>query len=422
MTAEMYACTTLVVDDNPSLREFVKGYLHTMGLPRVRTARNGEQALAIIQQEKIDLILSDAVMPGVDGLAFLETVRGTVPTRQIPFIMMSGYPDRAAVRAAVGGVTDFIVKPFTFELFEKKVIGALKRHVSNPDAEAPSAGRHPAAAPQLPDHDPEETFEDWKQGVAMEPAVTPEIERPSADVIRSILQGYDAELVHHHRTMHGKRNGRLVSIGTGIETISRRQIDELLKECVEKRITSVDVLAEQYESGLFPNVQEYASSRGIDLALKLLPPAGQNGATPADYRSITSVQVKAHVRQRKVAIEIVNYGVSSGTEILRRSASAGRGSHAAFIDEGNVVRRIHQETACHETEWQAWHDWIAAWSVDFDYDGECFKNMWSSVGHQKLLLTSAEHEVQTGKTRIAVCVIDVLGNQTIKVLEVPIGY
>ncbi len=48
-------------------------------------------------------------------------------------------------------------------------------------------------------------------------------------------------------------------------------VEEVIDECIEKRITQADVLGFEFEMGLFPNIQEEAKGRGVDLALKYIP-------------------------------------------------------------------------------------------------------------------------------------------------------
>ena len=53
--------------------------------------------------------------------------------------------------------------------------------------------------------------------------------------------------------------------------VTRHFVDEVIKECLVKKIAKVDVLAFEFEMGLFPNIQEEAKKKGIDLALKYIP-------------------------------------------------------------------------------------------------------------------------------------------------------
>jgi excisionase family DNA binding protein len=100
----------LVVDDEPSLREYMRVNLELAGYS-VREAGDGESALAAIEDQKPDLVLLDVVMPGIDGwqlLRQLEERHGSIPV-----IMFSGkIDDAAAAEAAEHGARGFVGKPF----------------------------------------------------------------------------------------------------------------------------------------------------------------------------------------------------------------------------------------------------------------------------------------------------------------------
>ena len=100
----------LIVDDELGLRHTLTLILEAEG-HRIRTAADGEQALATLAEEDADLVLCDVRMPALDGLAFLERYR-RVSGRAL-VIMMSAYgDDDAALDAMKRGAYDFIQKPF----------------------------------------------------------------------------------------------------------------------------------------------------------------------------------------------------------------------------------------------------------------------------------------------------------------------
>lgn len=92
------------------MREFLQILLEKEGYA-AQTAANTSNALAILQQEPIDLIISDIKMPGGSGLSFLEQIRSL--GLQIPLILITAYASpEDAVRAMKGGAFDYITKPF----------------------------------------------------------------------------------------------------------------------------------------------------------------------------------------------------------------------------------------------------------------------------------------------------------------------
>jgi len=88
--------TILIVDDEPSLRELLEEILQTHGY-RVIAAENGKQALDILQQEKVDLVISDVIMPGMDGYELSQKVRDKYPSIKIQ--LASGFSDDRHMKA-----------------------------------------------------------------------------------------------------------------------------------------------------------------------------------------------------------------------------------------------------------------------------------------------------------------------------------
>jgi len=111
----------LVVDDELSMREFLQILLEKEGYA-AQTAANTTDALSILQQTPIDLVISDIKMPGGSGLSFLEQMRAS--GLQIPLILITAYASpEDAVRAMKGGAFDYITKPFN--------VGEIKEIIKN---------------------------------------------------------------------------------------------------------------------------------------------------------------------------------------------------------------------------------------------------------------------------------------------------
>lgn len=107
--------TVLVVEDDPNIREIVAMILHDEGY-RVLRAEEGTAALALVQQERPALIVSDVKMPGLDGFGLCEQVRANRDLAQIPFIFLTASDERADVRhGMVLGADDYLTKPFEAE-------------------------------------------------------------------------------------------------------------------------------------------------------------------------------------------------------------------------------------------------------------------------------------------------------------------
>lgn len=113
----------LVVDDSSTMRRILKTSLKDIGLKNVVTADDGDAAWVIVQQDSIDLILSDHKMPNMSGEEFLALVRGDEDYKCIPFIMVTAESFQENVMAAIKlGVSNYIVKPFSAEQLRNKIL------------------------------------------------------------------------------------------------------------------------------------------------------------------------------------------------------------------------------------------------------------------------------------------------------------
>ena len=101
----------LLVDDEELVQVFMTDALREMGgIPH--TASNGEEALAILAQQPMDLLITDIMMPVMDGLQLLERVKASYPDLQV--IVISGYNELgAAVRAMELGAISYLLKFLT---------------------------------------------------------------------------------------------------------------------------------------------------------------------------------------------------------------------------------------------------------------------------------------------------------------------
>lgn len=109
----MPRASILIVDDEEKLRFSLAEALEIEGYA-VATASNAQEALETAKASPFDLLLTDLVMPYMDGLTFLEKVRPLLP--DAVFIFMTGYATvESAVRALKGGAYDYLLKPFKLE-------------------------------------------------------------------------------------------------------------------------------------------------------------------------------------------------------------------------------------------------------------------------------------------------------------------
>jgi len=125
----------LVVDDNDDMRSYIQNLLAEDYL--VETATNGKDALEKISKEKPYLILSDIMMPIMDGNQLLQNLKQSPATSQIPVIFLSARAgDEAKTEGLEAGADDYLVKPFSSKEILARVKAQIKllqtrSHVSN---------------------------------------------------------------------------------------------------------------------------------------------------------------------------------------------------------------------------------------------------------------------------------------------------
>lgn len=152
----------LVVDDDPNINRLVRVRLETRGY-QVATAANGEEALAAIAHRPPDLMFLDVSLPGIDGLAVLDRVRGQ--KLDLAVIMMTAFgSEQIAIEALRRGADDYLRKPFEPSEFRAvldrtvsrleltRQNAALRRQIEKELARAAKVQTEllPAEAPRLP--------------------------------------------------------------------------------------------------------------------------------------------------------------------------------------------------------------------------------------------------------------------------------
>jgi adenine-specific DNA-methyltransferase len=269
---------------------------------------------------------------------------------------------------------------------------------------------------------------------------------------RLILNAYHADKVDGFRTFRGKKNNRLVAIGPVDLPLSRGFAEEVITECVEKNITKADILAFEFEMGLFPNIQDEGKQKGVDIVLKYIPKdvfdkrAVENNEVA--FHDVAFIEVKPHFKKNTIAVELLNYSVfyTQGS-LTATEQNLKDGKSAVVVDNGQVLKvsKDKDGLVSRTPLTKKWSDWVDYWSVDFDFESKkeliktkneetgefdekwtgdyIFENEWQSFRTRQdrtLELQSVFVECQPGKRKIAIKVIDIFGNDTMKVIPVTI--
>jgi site-specific DNA-methyltransferase (adenine-specific)/adenine-specific DNA-methyltransferase len=287
-----------------------------------------------------------------------------------------------------------------------------------------------------------------------------------------ILKAYRAEPLPDAAFFHGKSGGRLVIVGPINLPVGRLFIEEVITECRKRGASRVDVLAFEFEMGLFPAVLDEAKQKGIELASKTIPPE------VFDRRAVEKGQVRFHdiayieITPRYdaknplvLAVELTDFSVyySQGmADSIAAELKAGKSE--VVCEAGNLIKisKDKQGIEAREVLTKKWTDWVDYWAVDFDYEsrreiikvprrmgveGELpgvvnageelidfeerwtgayiFENEWQSFRTRRdrdLELLSATHTyTKPGRYTIAVKVIDIFGNDTMSLMPVTVG-
>ncbi len=102
----------LVVDDSPTIRKFISIALKIKGY-EIISASDGMEALELLPNDKIDLVITDLNMPNIDGFNLIERIRSNENFLNTPIIVMSNLSDSEDIERAMQlGADSYIIKPF----------------------------------------------------------------------------------------------------------------------------------------------------------------------------------------------------------------------------------------------------------------------------------------------------------------------
>jgi site-specific DNA-methyltransferase (adenine-specific)/adenine-specific DNA-methyltransferase len=291
-----------------------------------------------------------------------------------------------------------------------------------------------------------------------------------------ILRAYKAEPLEGSGFFHGKHAGRLVVVGPINLPVGRLFVEEVILECRKIGASRADILAFEFEMGLFPAALEEARQKGIDLAPKYIP------AEVFDKRAVEKGQVVFHDisfveatprydkrNKLSVQIELTDFSVYYTQGAAEAAIAAMKdGKNGVICDRGQLykVTKSKDGVVHKERLTKHWTDWVDYWAVDFDYmsrkeivkvhkalgvaeprqtygtgssavtidpndfeerwtGGYIFENEWQSFRtrqNRELELKTAPHVYErAGRYTVAVKVIDIFGNDTMTLVPVNVG-
>jgi len=116
----------LAVDDSPTMRRIIVNTLKRAGYEDVTEASDGKDALAKMQIDTFNFVITDWNMPNMDGLTFVTKVRSDPSTAKLPILMVTTRSVKDDIVSALkAGVNNYVVKPFTPDTIKEKITEVL---------------------------------------------------------------------------------------------------------------------------------------------------------------------------------------------------------------------------------------------------------------------------------------------------------
>jgi two-component system chemotaxis response regulator CheY len=111
-----------VVDDSSTMRRIIRNSLKAVGFDDTVEAENGEGALARLESEKVDFVITDWNMPVMNGIELVAAMRNSTTLKATPVLMVTTMAEKDNILQAMqAGVTNYVVKPFDAATLKKKI-------------------------------------------------------------------------------------------------------------------------------------------------------------------------------------------------------------------------------------------------------------------------------------------------------------
>ncbi|GGA87758.1 hybrid sensor histidine kinase/response regulator [Flavobacterium palustre] len=125
ITEGVQAMKLLIVDDNKEILAYLQDYFSKMY--EVTVAYDGQMALDLLEVQPFDIIISDVMMPELDGLHFCKRVKQNINTSHIPFMLLTAKTETSQqIKGLEMGADDYITKPFSTQLLALKISNLLR--------------------------------------------------------------------------------------------------------------------------------------------------------------------------------------------------------------------------------------------------------------------------------------------------------
>lgn len=266
-----------------------------------------------------------------------------------------------------------------------------------------------------------------------------------------ILEAYKAKRIDGHSALHGQKSGRFVHVGPLDVPVTQSRLVDIFEECRKNLYTQVDVLGFEFEMGLTPQFIQELKEKGVSVTLKYIPKdvfdkrAVEKGQVK--FFDVAYLNTKEKIKDKSITIELTDFVTHYTQDDIEELQQSMRAGSKVVIEDGQIIKVEKDKNGIitKTTLTKDWHDWIDYWAIDFNYEdkkeiikikneeGETveqwtgnylFENEWQSFRTKKnptLEFTSVAYDYQkAGKYKVMVKVVDILGIDTSKIIEIKV--
>ncbi len=259
-----------------------------------------------------------------------------------------------------------------------------------------------------------------------------------------VLSGYKAKAVDNLNILKGVKNNRFIAIGPFNLQVTRMFVEKVIEECVQKKITKVDVLGFEFEMGLFPNIRDYAKTKNVDLNCLYIPNEvfDKNAVKKNQIIFYNTAYIDAEIikKKKEFSVRLKGYSIFDSENLFEETLSGMKNGEKREILLNSSIIKVQKDKKgkiSKQVIKMKWKSWVDYWSVDFDFQSKqeiikdennkekwtgdyIFENEWQSFKtkeKKELEFETPPRPLKEGK-KIAIKVIDIFGNDTMKIMEI----
>ncbi len=259
-----------------------------------------------------------------------------------------------------------------------------------------------------------------------------------------VLSAYKAKSVDNLNTLKGVKNNRFIAIGPFNLQVTRMFVEKIIEECIQKKITKVDVLGFEFEMGLFPNIRDYAKTKNVDLNCLYIPNEvfDKNAVKKNQIIFYNTAYIDAEIikKKKEFSVRLKGYSIFDSENLFEETLTGMKNGEKREILLNSSIIKVQKDKKgkiSKQVIKMKWKNWIDYWSVDFDFENKqeiikdennkekwtgdyIFENEWQSFktkDKKELDFETPPRPIKEGK-KIAIKVIDIFGNDTMKILKI----